>query len=92
MKIYSPAGSEGKPVHGLAKEPQALAQAGVAALDNGKPGAAVLLESAGRELCAISGARWLGVHTKGSAATPAEEPVLRALAREADLVLTATAD
>lgn len=92
MKIYSPEGSPGQPVHGLAQGPSTLKDSKIAGLDNGKPGAAVLLESAGQQFCQVSGARWLGVRAKGSAATPVEEPLRRELASGADLVLTAAAD
>lgn len=92
MKIYSPAGSVGKPVHGLAQAPKPLQQCRVAGLDNGKPGAALLIESAGQRIAQISGATWLGVRAKGSAATPVEEPLLNELANDADFVITGTAD
>ena len=92
MKIYSPAGSVGQPVNGLAQVPKPLAQCRIAGLDNGKPGAAQLIESAGQRIAQITGATWIGVRAKGSAATPVEEPLLNALANDADVVITGTAD
>jgi hypothetical protein len=92
MKIYSPAGSVGRPVHGLAEAPKPLRQSNIIGLDNGKPGAAVLIQSAGQRIAQISGANWLGVRAKGSAATPVEDQLLSDLVRDADFVLTGTAD
>lgn len=92
MKIYSPAGSVGKPVNGLAQVAVPLGQSRIVGLDNGKPGAALLLESAGQRIAQITGASWLGVRAKGSAATPLEQPLLEGLINEADLVITGSAD
>lgn len=92
MKIYSPEGSVGKPVNGLAQMPGPLGQCRIAGLDNGKPGAALLIESAGQRIAQITGAIWTGVRAKGSAATPVEEPLLQELVNDADLVITGTAD
>lgn len=92
MKIYSPAGAVGKPVNGLAQAPKPLNQARIVGLDNGKPGAALLIESAGKRIAQITGANWLGVRAKGSAATPVEEPLLQELVNDADFVITGTAD
>ena len=92
MKIYSPAGSVGRPVHGLAEAPKPLRQSRLVGLDNGKPGAALLIESAGQRIAQISGASWLGVRAKGSAATPAEDLLLSELVNDADCVITGTAD
>jgi hypothetical protein len=39
-----------------------------------------------------TGAVFTGVRRKGSAATPCEEDLLRELSRDAELVLTGTAD
>lgn len=92
MKIYSPAGSVGRPVHGLAQAPKPLRQSSIVGLDNGKPGAALLIERAGQCIAQISGASWLGVKAKGSAATPVEDQLLSELVNDADFVITGTAD
>lgn len=92
MKIYSPAGSVGRPVYGLAAPPKSLRQSRIVGLDNGKPGAALLIETAGQRIAQISGANWLGVRAKGSAATPVEEQLLSELINDTDFVITGTAD
>lgn len=92
MKIYSPAGSVGRPVHGLAEAPKPLRQSSIVGLDNGKPGAALLIESAGQAIAELSAASWLGVRAKGSAATPVEDVLLSDLVNDADYVITGTAD
>ena len=92
MKIYSPAGFVGRPVHGLAEAPKPLQESRIVGLDNRKPGAAVLIESAGQRIAQITGANWLGVRVKGTAATPVEEDVLSGLVNDADYVITGTAD
>lgn len=92
MKVYSPAGSVGRPVHGLAKALKPLRESTVIGLDNGKPGAAVLIESAGQFIAQASGASWLGVRAKGSAATPVEDALLSDFVNDADFVITGTAD
>ena len=63
-----------------------------AALDNGKTGAARLLQSMGEALAERTGAIFVGVHQKQTAATPCEPNLLERLASEAEVVLTGTAD
>ena len=92
MRIYSPAGVIGRPVYGLAKAPKPLRQSRIAGLDNRKPGAAVLIESAGKRIAQITGASWIGLRVKGTAATPVEEDLLSELVNDADYVITGTAD
>jgi hypothetical protein len=93
LEIYSPEGladeaagitpiSPGKPLAGLR----------VAVLDNGKSGADILLGRMAERLAKRSRAEFVGIHRKGSAATPCEPELLDRLTREADLILTGTAD
>ena len=90
--IYSPEGQRVQQTRSLAPTPAALAELRIAALDNGKPGADWLLRAFGEELAQRTGASFVGVHRKGSAATPCEDALLERLAEEADLVVTGTAD
>ncbi len=92
MKIYAPEGTVGLPVHGLAPFVRPISDSGLIGLDNGKPGAALLLEATGKRFCQRTGARWLGIRAKGSAATPVERALLRELVGEGNLALTGTAD
>ena len=92
IRIHSPEGDVGRPDAALAKSPRVLAGRRVAALDNGKPGAELLLSRMAERLAARTGAVFTGVRRKGSAATPCEEDLLRALSAEAEIVLTGTAD
>lgn len=92
MKIYSPAGFIGRPVHGLAEAPKPLHESRIVGLDNRKPGAALLIESAGERIAQITGATWLGVRAKHTAATPVEEDLLAELVNDAEYVITGTAD
>ena len=64
----------------------------VAVLDNGKSGANVLLGRMAERLAARIQGEFVGVHQKGSAATPCEPDLLETLVGGADLVLTGTAD
>jgi hypothetical protein len=90
--IYSPEGQSVRQSHSLAPTPAPLAELRIAALDNGKPGADWLLRAFGEELAQRTGASFVGVQRKGSAATPCEDALLERLAAEADLVVTGTAD
>lgn len=92
MRIYSPEGFIGRPVQGLAEAPKPLHQSRIVGLDNRKPGAALLIESAGQRIAQITGATWIGVRVKGTAATPVEEDLLSELVNDADYVITGTAD
>ena len=69
-----------------------VAVAPPAEAEAGKPGAETLLGALAAQLVERAGAREVGVYRKGSAATPCEEDLLATLTREADLVLTGTAD
>jgi hypothetical protein len=91
-RIYAPDGMPGPVGTELARIPPALAGLRITALDNGKPGADELLSQLGAQLARRTGAIFTGLERKGSAATPCEDPLLEALVRSADLILTGTAD
>jgi len=92
IRIHSPEGAIGRPGVALSKAPAALAGRRLVVLDNGKPGADLLMGRAALRLAQRTGVVFAGIRRKGSAATPCEEDLLRELARDADLVLTGTAD
>ena len=92
LKILSPEGAVGEPPGALAGSPAVLSGMRIAVLDNGKPGAALLLGTLAEQLAERSGASFTGIVKKGSAATPCEEDLLARLVERADLVLTGTAD
>lgn len=91
-RLYAPDGRTGSTGAELAALPASLAGRTIVALDNGKPGALALLEHAGRRLAERTGASFVEVVTKGSAATPCEDPLLDSIIGNAELVLTGTAD
>ena len=92
MKILSPAGNVGRPAVARARAPLPLAGRRLIVLDNGKPGAELLLRRIAEGLARRTGADFVGVRRKRSAATPCEEELLGELEQTADLVLTGTAD
>jgi hypothetical protein len=92
IRIHSPEGAIGRPGVAPAQAPAVLAGRRLAVLDNGKPGAELLLSRVAERLAERTGAVFTGVRRKGSAATPCEEDLLRELSRDAELVLTGTAD
>jgi hypothetical protein len=92
MRILSPEGGLGKPTVARAKVPAALAGRRLVVLDNGKPGAELMLSRAAQQLAARTGVVFAGVRKKRTAATPCEVELLRALGAEAELALTGTAD
>ena len=92
LRIYAPEGSLGTPPASLAPSPPLLAGQRIGLLDNGKPGAARLLTTLAARIAERTGARAVGLRAKGSAATPAEAPLLADLEANADLILTGTAD
>lgn len=91
--IYSPVGLSNTEagITTLAPAPP-LAGRKIAALDNGKAGADHLLTAMAERLAKKTGAEFIGLHRKGTAATPCETPLLETLIAEADVVLTGTAD
>ena len=92
MRIESPEGRVGRRGVTRAKAPEVLAGRRLAVLDNGKPGAAVLMTRIAERLVERAGVEWGGVHRKRTAATPCEEALLEEIAEGADLALTGTAD
>jgi trimethylamine:corrinoid methyltransferase-like protein len=91
-KILSPEGRVGLAPAVLAPSPEVLAGLRIAVLDNGKPGAELLMGALSERIGERSGARITGVFRKGSAATPCEPELLAELVEQADLVVTGTAD
>jgi hypothetical protein len=91
-RIYAPDGERGHAGTDLAATPPTLSGCRVVALDNGKPGAATLLAQLGDQLATRTGAKFLGVERKGSAATPCEDELFDSIVATADVVLTGTAD
>ncbi|MBW2269704.1 MAG: hypothetical protein JRH16_14110 [Deltaproteobacteria bacterium] len=92
IHIYAPDGNVGVAARALATAPAGLAGCKLLVLDNGKPGAEVLLGHAAERIAQRTGALYLGSRRKGSAATPCEPELLHELEAEADLILTGTAD
>ena len=92
MQIESPEGHLGHPMTSLTPSPNALVGVRVLALDNGKPGAEFLLRRVGERLAERTGAVFVGLERKKTAATPCEEELLDQIIKDADIVLTGTAD
>lgn len=92
MLIESPEGRVGQRQIELASTPDVLSGVRVAALDNGKPGAALVLRRAGERLAERTGAIFVGVEQKKTAATPCAAELLEKIAADAEVVLTGTAD
>jgi hypothetical protein len=92
MKILSPEGSVGVRGISLAASPDVLAGRRLAVLDNGKPGAALVMTQLAERLAARARVEFVGVHRKGTAATPCEASLIEEIVDAADLVLTGTAD
>jgi hypothetical protein len=92
VRILSPEGGIGRPAVARAASPDVLAGRRLIVLDNGKPGAELLLSRVAQKLAARAGIVFGGVRRKRTAATPCEVELLRALGAEAELALTGTAD
>ena len=93
ISIYTPEGQADAGAGATALAPAgSLADRRIAVLDNGKAGAAHLLERMAEGLARRSHGEYVGLHRKGSAATPCEAALLTSLASSADLILTGTAD
>ena len=90
-KIYAPEGNVAIDPVVLAPLPERLAGLRLAILDNGKPNAAELMQSAAEALAEGHGIEW-ALYKKGSAATPCENELFGEICAGADLVLTGTAD
>ena len=91
-RIYSPEGTVGAVATTLATPPSPLAGRRIGVLDNGKPGADVLVGHLAERLAERTGAVFAGIRRKGSAATPCEDALLDEIVEDVDLVLTGTAD
>jgi hypothetical protein len=92
IALLSPEGRVGKVPAALSPVPAVLAGKRIGVLDNGKPGAALLMETLAHELVARTGAVFAGVFKKGSAATPCEPDLLAHIAKSSDLIFTGSAD
>jgi hypothetical protein len=92
LRIYAPDGSVGADAAPMAASLDVLTGCRIAVLDNGKPGADVLMLHLAGRLAERTGAVLAGLQRKGSAATPCEDTLLAELTQAADLVLTGTAD
>ncbi len=92
LKIYRPDGNVGRALTPLAPFPEVLHGLRFVGLDNGKPGADILLGRLAEGIAARAGAVDAGLVRKGSAATPCEEDLLEKIRAQADFVLTGTAD
>ena len=92
IRIHSPEGSVGRPERALARSPELLAGRRLAVLDNGKPGAELLLRRMAEGLASRTGAAFVGVRRKRTAATPCEDELIGELEEAAELVITGTAD
>ncbi len=92
VRIYAPDGTVGTARRSLAASPSTLAGRRIAVLDNGKPGAAFILEELAGNLSRRTQSEFVGVFAKGSAATPCEDDLFQDLVGRADIILTGTAD
>ena len=92
LQILSPDGRVGDRRVSLAPAPEVLAGRRLAILDNGKPGAAHLMERVAERLVERAGVEFVGTRRKRTAATPCQDELIDALTEEADLVLTGSAD
>ena len=92
IRIESPEGRTGMRAVALARAPSVLAGQRLLVLDNGKPGARLLMERAAVRVAARTGAAYVGARRKRTAATACEESLLSEICEGADLVLTGTAD
>lgn len=92
LRIHSPEGRIGVEPGALAGSPELLSGLRIAVLDNGKPGAELLMGALAEQLAERSGAQLVGVFKKGSAATPCEDPLIAEIVEAADLLVTGTAD
>ena len=92
IKIYSPEGRVGASTVSRAQPPAVLAGQRLLVLDNGKPGAALLMQHAAEKLAERTGARYVGTRRKRTAATPCEDVLLQEIIGGADIVITGTAD
>lgn len=92
VTIHDPTGEVGPSAKTLTAPLDTLAGARIGVLDNGKPNAMVLMEEMARLLAERTGASVTLLTAKRTAAEPAEEDIIDALAKEADVVFTGSAD
>jgi hypothetical protein len=90
MKLWSPFSGGQTKIGRLAPRKPSLAALTIGVLDNGKPNAGALLHRVAELLAARTGAAGVRGWSKPSAARPAE--ILDAIAKDADVVLTGSAD
>lgn len=91
MKIHRPDGEVRQPVHTMSPARRVLAGARIGVLDNLKPNAGLLMVTVAEQLARRAGTEAPLVLTK-NAAQPAPVEVIDQLGRDADLVLTGSAD
>ena len=95
VQIYRPDGAVGSGPHALAPPVPVLTGKRIGVLDNGKPHARLLMVQMAEHLAKRSGATVTVVTDKGrghNAATPCSDQVLDTLVKEADLIITGSAD
>ena len=92
MKVYSPEGQIGQVSIQAAAPLSTLAGQRVGVLDNGKPGAQLILEQVAKRLGERTQTEFIGHFRKRTAATPCDEALIEQIAAEADFVLTGIAD
>ncbi len=91
MKIHRPDGEVSQPAHTMSPARRVLTGARIGVLDNLKPNAGLLMVTVAEQLARRAGTEAPLVLTK-NAAQPAPVEVIDQLGREADLVLTGSAD
>jgi hypothetical protein len=92
LRILSPEGRVGDRRIALAASPEVLAGRKLVLLDNGKPGAAQIMQRVADRLVERAGVELVGLRRKRTAATPCADDLIESISAEADLALTGTAD
>ena len=92
IRIYAPDGPTGGEEVALAASPAVLSGRRLAVLDNGKPGADVLMERVASRLAERTGVAYAGTYRKETSGKPCAPDLLEEIAAAADLVVTGTAD
>jgi hypothetical protein len=92
MDVLDPIGDRAVEHRALSQRPSSLAGLTVGVLDNSKPNARVLLERVAALLVERAGAAGFRTWTKPGSSAGAVPGVLDAIARECQVVLTASAD
>lgn len=92
-KLLDPTGFDERAADGtLAPRPAGLRGLTVGLLDNTKPNAEVLLERIGAELKSRYGVGEVRMYAKGYFGTPVEDDLLKQIAQDCDVVVTAVGD